>query len=132
MVDFSLNRVALFALFCLVSFSGCKDPEREKAQAEAEAAKTALAKVRTELETVKAALAAAQKERDGFKIKVGDLSTSLLAGAASAAGGSILSLSADKAATESAKKTGLPKSHAIVSLIYELISLIFQKKGAKK
>ena len=77
MADFSPNRVALFALFCLVSFSGCKDPEKEKALADAEAAKTALAKVRTELETVKATLDATQKERDSFKTKVGDLSASL-------------------------------------------------------
>ena len=77
MADFSPNRVALFALFCLVSFSGCKDPEKEKALADAEAAKTALAKVRTELEAVNATLDATQKEKDGFKTKVGDLSASL-------------------------------------------------------
>ena len=37
MAGFSPNCVALFALFCLVCFSGCKDPEKEKALADAEA-----------------------------------------------------------------------------------------------
>lgn len=77
MADFSLNRVALFALFCLCFFSGCKDPEKEKALADAEAAKTALAEVRTELQAVKATLDATQKEREGFKTKVSVLSASL-------------------------------------------------------
>ena len=49
MAGFPPSRVASFALFCLVALSGCKDPEKEKALADAEAAKTALAAVRTEL-----------------------------------------------------------------------------------
>ncbi len=71
------SRVALFTLYCLVALSGCKDPEKEKALADAKAAKTALAEVRTELGVVKATLDATQKERDGLRTNVSDLSTSL-------------------------------------------------------
>lgn len=71
------SRVAFFALFCLLALPGCRDAEKEKALADAEAAQTALAEVRTELEGVKATLDTTQKERDGLKANVNDLSASL-------------------------------------------------------
>ena len=77
MTNLPPNRVAMFALFCFLALPGCKDPEKDKALADAEAAKTALAKVRTELEGVKATLDTTQKERDGLKGNVSDLSASL-------------------------------------------------------
>jgi chromosome segregation ATPase len=77
MAGLPLSRVGLFALFYLVALAGCKDPEKERALADAEAAQTALAEVRTELEAVKATLETTQKERDGLKAAVNDLSASL-------------------------------------------------------
>ena len=71
------SRVALLALFCLLGLTGCKDPEKEKALADAEAAKATLAGVRTELEGIKATLNTTQKERDGLKADVSGLSSSL-------------------------------------------------------
>jgi len=70
-------RLALLALFCLLGLPGCRDPEKERALADAEAAKIALAEVRTQLEGVKATLDTTQKERDGLKANVSDLSASI-------------------------------------------------------
>ena len=77
MTNLRPNRVALFALFCLLALPGCKDPEKDKALADAKAAKTELAKVRTELEGVKATLDTTQKERNSLKINESSLSASL-------------------------------------------------------
>jgi len=74
MAGLTPSRVALFALFCLLALPGCRDPEKERALADAKTAKTTLAEVRTQLEGVKATLETTQKERDGLKANVGDLS----------------------------------------------------------
>jgi len=71
------HRLALLVLFCPLVLAGCKDAEKERAIADAEAARTALAEVKTELEGVTAELEATRKERDGLKANVSDLSTSL-------------------------------------------------------
>ena len=71
------HRLALLTLFCLLALTGCKDAEKEQAVADAEAARTTLAEVNTQLEGVKAELEATQKERDGLKTKVNDLSALL-------------------------------------------------------
>jgi formylglycine-generating enzyme required for sulfatase activity len=62
--------LALLALSCSLVVAGCKDVEKEKALAEAKAAKTALAEVNIELE-------ATQKERDILKADINDLSVKL-------------------------------------------------------
>jgi formylglycine-generating enzyme required for sulfatase activity len=77
MASRATHRLALLTLFCLLVLAGCKDTEKEQAVAEAEAARTTLAEVKTQLEGVKAKLQATQKERDGLKAKVSDLSASL-------------------------------------------------------
>jgi predicted nucleic acid-binding Zn-ribbon protein len=71
------NHVTLVVLGSLLLLAGCKDPEKEKAIADANAAKAALAQAQTELKSVKEQLAAAQKERDDLKTNVGGLTTSL-------------------------------------------------------
>jgi formylglycine-generating enzyme required for sulfatase activity len=69
--------LALLALFCLLVLTGCKDAERAQAIADAEAARTTLAAVKTQLEGVKAELETARRERDALKTKVSDLSALL-------------------------------------------------------
>jgi len=70
----STHRLALLALFCLLVLTGCKDAEKERAIADANAARTTLAEVKTQLEEVKAELDATRKERDSLKANVSGLS----------------------------------------------------------
>jgi chromosome segregation ATPase len=58
------NRAALLALFCLLALTGCKDAEKEKALADAKAANTTLAEVKTQLESVKGELTTVTQARD--------------------------------------------------------------------
>ena len=69
--------VAMAVLGGLLVVAGCTDTEKQKAIADANTAKVALAKTQAELAIVKTELAAAQKERDDLKGNVGALTTSL-------------------------------------------------------
>jgi septal ring factor EnvC (AmiA/AmiB activator) len=69
------NRVALFALFCLLALTGCKDAEKEKALADAKAANKALSEVKTQLESVTAELATVTEARDQLQAAAKQVAT---------------------------------------------------------
>jgi chromosome segregation ATPase len=69
--------VAVVAVCGVLALPGCKDEEKEKAIADAKAAKQSLADAQTQMAGLKTELTAAQKERDDLKGNVGNLTTSL-------------------------------------------------------
>ncbi len=73
MASHATHRLALLVLFCLLVLPGCKDAEKAKALADAEAARTTLAEVNTELEAVKAKLAAVTEAHDKLKDQLSQL-----------------------------------------------------------
>jgi len=82
MASRATHRLALLVLFCLLVLTGCKDAEKEKALADAEAARTALAQVNAkfeevtaELESVKTRLAAVTEARDKLQTAAEQVTT---------------------------------------------------------
>jgi chromosome segregation ATPase len=71
------NRAALLALFCLLALTGCKDAEKEKALADAKAASTNLAEVKTQLESVKGELTTVTQARDQLQTAAKAANTTL-------------------------------------------------------
>lgn len=69
------HRLALLALFCLPVLTGCKDAEKARAVADANAARTALAEVKTQLEEVNAKLAAVTQARDKLQAAADQVTT---------------------------------------------------------
>ncbi len=65
--------LALLILFCLLVLAGCKDAEKEKAIADANAARATLAEVNTQLEKVKAELQAAAQQVTTLKDQLSQL-----------------------------------------------------------
>jgi len=75
MAGFPANRLALLVLFCLFALPGCKDAEKERALADAKAANTALAELKTQLGDVKVKLAAATEARDKLQAAADEAAT---------------------------------------------------------
>ncbi len=71
------NRAALLSLFCLLALTGCKDAEKEKALADAKAANTNLAEVKTQLESVKSELTTVTQARDQLQTAAKAANTTL-------------------------------------------------------